>query len=139
MKYWYNSFGQIVLAAPDNDATSGFDSLSGIKNLVSESSVDISKYYVSSGELIPIGNAPSVFHTFNFRSKEWEVDYTYSWEIVKAKRNQLLSSTDWIVTQCLENGKTVPEEWKTYRQALRDITLSADPCNLEWPNLPNLY
>ena len=37
-------------------------------------------------------------------------------------RNQLLQESDWIVTKSLEAGVAVPDEWKTYRQELRDIT-----------------
>ena len=41
---------------------------------------------------------------------------------LREKRNQLLSSTDWIVIKAKETGTTIPTAWKTYRQALRDIT-----------------
>ena len=37
-------------------------------------------------------------------------------------RNELLNESDWIVTKSLEAGVAVPDEWKTYRQELRDIT-----------------
>ena len=37
-------------------------------------------------------------------------------------RNELLNESDWIVTKSLEEGVAVPDEWKTYRQELRDIT-----------------
>ena len=55
----------------------------------------------------------------------------YSWfeahrqnymQVVRTERNQKLAETDWIVTKCSEEGVPVPEEWKVYRQALRDIT-----------------
>lgn len=37
-------------------------------------------------------------------------------------RNELLNESDWIVTKSLEAGVVVPNEWKTYRQELRDLT-----------------
>ena len=37
-------------------------------------------------------------------------------------RNKLLNESDWIVSKSLEAGVAVPDEWKTYRQELRDIT-----------------
>ena len=37
-------------------------------------------------------------------------------------RNELLNESDWIVSKSLEAGVAVPDEWKTYRQELRDIT-----------------
>ena len=37
-------------------------------------------------------------------------------------RNELLNESDWIVTKSLEAGVVVPDEWRTYRQELRDLT-----------------
>ena len=39
-------------------------------------------------------------------------------------RTMYLRESDWVVTKALEKGESVPEEWVTYRQALRDITES---------------
>ena len=41
---------------------------------------------------------------------------------IREKRNKLLADTDYIVTMNLEAGNTVPAEWVTYRQSLRDLT-----------------
>ena len=41
---------------------------------------------------------------------------------LRAKRNKLLQDTDYIVTMNLEAGNTIPAEWVTYRQSLRDLT-----------------
>jgi len=43
-------------------------------------------------------------------------------ENLRAKRNKLLQDTDYIVTMNLEAGNTIPAEWVTYRQSLRDLT-----------------
>jgi len=43
-------------------------------------------------------------------------------EDLRAKRNKLLQDTDYIVTMNLEAGNTIPAEWVTYRQSLRDLT-----------------
>ena len=37
-------------------------------------------------------------------------------------RNDLLTESDWVVVNALEAGIAVPDEWKTYRQELQDIT-----------------
>lgn len=55
----------------------------------------------------------------------------------KEIRNQLLAETDWIVTKSLELGEAVPDEWKQYRQALRDIPTQPNfPDDIEWPTKP---
>jgi hypothetical protein len=41
---------------------------------------------------------------------------------LRKDRNNLLAQTDWIVIKAKETGATIPNAWKTYRQALRDIT-----------------
>jgi|TARA_Y100000287_G_C13980485_1_gene237857 hypothetical protein len=58
------------------------------------------------------------------------------WDEVRKTRNKLLEETDWIVTVSNENGTSVPDNWKEYRQALRDITTQADPNNVTWPTKP---
>jgi len=37
-------------------------------------------------------------------------------------RNELLQKSDWVVTKAKESNATVPSDWVTYRQELRDIT-----------------
>ena len=55
----------------------------------------------------------------------------------RAKRNALLSDTDWIVIMHTEKGTNIPMEWEVYRQALRDITDQAGfPFDVVWPTKP---
>ena len=42
--------------------------------------------------------------------------------MLRQLRNNLLQESDWIVTNSLELSSTIPQDWKTYRQKLRDIT-----------------
>ena len=49
-------------------------------------------------------------------------------EIRRQERDQLLKESDWVTALKLETGADIPEEWATYRQALRDITTHPD-----WP------
>ena len=48
-------------------------------------------------------------------------------------RNELLTECDW--RAC--SDRTMSEDWKTYRQALRDITTQSDPYNITWPTIPS--
>ena len=62
-------------------------------------------------------------------------------------RNDLLTQSDWIVVNALEAGTAVPDEWKTYRQELRDITKKFSSMNekdekgnatgFKWPIKPS--
>ena len=55
---------------------------------------------------------------------------------LRTQRNQLLAETDWMGN----SDVTMSNDWKTYRQALRDITKTtpADDAlsNITWPTKP---
>jgi len=42
-------------------------------------------------------------------------------ELLREERNRRLSECDWVVTKYAEYGYNIPKEWRTYRQALRDL------------------
>ena len=58
-------------------------------------------------------------------------------EFLRIQRNAKLTETDWVITMHKEKGTNIPAAWKTYRQALRDITdtyTSLD--DVVWPEKP---
>ena len=58
------------------------------------------------------------------------------WVRIRKERNQLLSDSDGPMARANEQGSKV-QEWKTYRQALRDVPAQADPRSIEWPVKPH--
>jgi len=55
----------------------------------------------------------------------------------RAKRDRLLTESDWVTIRATDTGNPVPTEWQTYRQALRDITEQTGfPEEIEWPQIP---
>jgi hypothetical protein len=64
------------------------------------------------------------------------------WEVLRAKRNQLLAETDWVTIQAIDAsvdgfGIQLPMDWMNYRQALRDLPANTvDPANPVWPTKP---
>ena len=55
-------------------------------------------------------------------------------ENLRTRRNELLTKSDW--TQSRDILLSNDEEWKTYRQKLRDLPKNTDPMNPEWPTKP---
>lgn len=58
---------------------------------------------------------------------------------VRSQRDNLLTSTDWVVIKAQETGVVMDQAWATYRQALRDITDHANFPHLvdtDWPVAP---
>ena len=56
---------------------------------------------------------------------------------LRKERNKRLTDCDWVVTRATSTDTPVPEEWKTYMQALRDLPSNIeDPTNPVWPVAP---
>ena len=76
-----------------------------------------------------------------------ELDAAEPMRLLREERNQLLSETDWMVTKSVETGVTISNDWKTYRQALRDLPASSSPqldsyydldlTSVTWPTKPS--
>ena len=63
-------------------------------------------------------------------------DASWRTESLRIKRNQLLAETDW--TQYRDVNLSNDAEWKTYRQALRDITKTYKTLDdVKWPKKPS--
>lgn len=58
------------------------------------------------------------------------------WANIRSKRNFELLQSDW--TQILDSplSEEKKQEWRVYRQLLRDITSQSNPFNINWPTPP---
>ena len=57
---------------------------------------------------------------------------------LRQERNRRLAEVDWVVIRATSTDTPVPEEWKTYMQALRDLPANTeDPTNPVWPVQPS--
>tara|TARA_R100000988_G_scaffold100515_1_gene71349 strand:+ start:472 stop:978 length:507 start_codon:yes stop_codon:yes gene_type:complete len=57
-------------------------------------------------------------------------------ETLRNTRKPLLEEADWQIHK-LEDASGDASAWKTYRQALRDITKASDIYNVTWPTKPS--
>mgnify|MGYP003334644776 FL=1 len=58
--------------------------------------------------------------------------------LLRTQRDKLLAETDWVTWRAYSQGVSVPTEWATYQQALRDLPANtADPANPVWPTKPS--
>tara|TARA_R100000700_G_scaffold17134_1_gene23527 strand:+ start:456 stop:890 length:435 start_codon:yes stop_codon:yes gene_type:complete len=55
------------------------------------------------------------------------------WIGIRKERNKKLKDTDWRASSDL----TLSDDWKTYRQSLRDVPTQTDPWNITWPTEPS--
>ena len=112
-------------------------SLTGVTTSVTYSSAEAEKEYSNSVEWRKPDGSVSM------SPSDFVVDYSAVGPVVellmlREERNKKLAATDWIVTKAFETGSSVPESWKTYRQALRDITSSTQSIfSVTWPTEPS--
>ena len=54
-------------------------------------------------------------------AKVAELEAAEPFRLLREERDRRLTACDWVVAKHVEHGKMVPEKWKIYRQALRDL------------------
>jgi len=72
-----------------------------------------------------------------FEAKLQELIDAQPWKELREERNKRLTQCDWVATKSFTTDTPVPDEWKTYMQALRDLpSNTTDPKNPVWPQAP---
>ena len=66
-----------------------------------------------------------------------ELDGAEAMRLLRIERDKRLAKDDWKVVKAKETGTNLSTAFKTYRQALRDITTQSDPSNITWPTKPS--
>lgn len=75
---------------------------------------------------------PGPHHDWCWQAHEW-LDL---WAPIRAQRAPLLAESDAVARAAEKAGEPVPQPWRVYRQALRDITQQPDPRAVQWPVRP---
>ena len=85
----------------------------------------------------------------DLQSKVTAMDAAEPMKRLRAKRDQLLTECDWVVTKAAETSVAESDAWKTYRQALRDLPSTQTPVmenpvvsmvgitSVTWPTKPS--
>ncbi len=72
-----------------------------------------------------------------FEAKLQELIDAQPWKELREERNKRLSRCDWVTLKAYSTGVPVPDEWKAYMQALRDLPANTeDPTSPTWPQEP---
>jgi hypothetical protein len=104
--------------------------------LESDIPIGSTKYYVKDGIITERQERPSNYHFWD--GKSWVENDTLLSNKVRRNRDYLLSNSDWVVAKYTELGEPMPDEWRVYRQALRDIPSQAGfPKNVIYPKAPS--
>ncbi len=75
-----------------------------------------------------------------------ELDNAEPMRLLRIERDKRLADCDWVCAKATDTGVAVSDDWKTYRQALRDLPASASPkldseyeldlTSVTWPSSP---
>jgi len=66
-----------------------------------------------------------------------ELNVENPWLAVKVERNRLLFVTDWTQGNDSPLTQEKQDEWKVYRQSLRDMFIGCVvPADVTWPKIP---
>lgn len=60
----------------------------------------------------------------------------YQWSVVRNERDSKLQACDWTQLPDVPLTPAQVEQWRVYRQELRNVTNQPDPFNITWPVAP---
>ena len=71
-------------------------------------------------------------------AKTSELEAAEPLALLRIERNHKLTESDWVAIKATETNTEISQSWKTYRQALRDITQSYQSLDsVVWPTMPS--
>ena len=76
-----------------------------------------------------------VWNQTDATQEEIDTKIENQWEQIRVARNEILKECDWTVLPDSPVSASI-EEWKTYRQQLRDVTSQSNPFEIVWPTNP---
>lgn len=101
--------------------------------------VETNKKLIHTNPILENGIWKQQFYITDKTEEEIVSEYTMRSKNIRQKRNKLLLESDWVVAKAYELGTEVPQEWKEYRQALRDIPSQENfPFEVVFPQFPTV-
>jgi hypothetical protein len=76
-----------------------------------------------------------IWNEVDATQEEIDIKIENQWEQIRVARNQILMESDWTVLPDSPVSASI-EEWKTYRQQLRNVTSQPNPFEIVWPTQP---
>lgn len=96
---------------------------------------DYTKNYEESAPILSGSIYVQNWNETNATDEEIELRKIKKWVEIREVRNQLLLESDWTILVDSPVSSSI-DDWKTYRQSLRDITSQSNPFEIVWPNKP---
>ena len=129
--------GEILRSGFCMDDALIFQARDGEEVIECDFSVKYETHYVNpvNREPMVMPDKPTSHHRWDWESYSWQQDRALAEKSVRAKRQSLLTASDW--TQLPDVPLETKAAWAVTRQALRDITdQTGFPFDVVWPESP---
>ena len=96
---------------------------------------DYTKNIVEGTPILVDGVYTQIWNQTDATQEEIDTKIENQWEHIRVARNEILTQCDWTILPDSPVSSSI-DEWKTYRQQLRDITNQSNPFEVVWPTHP---
>ena len=96
---------------------------------------DYTKNIVEGTPTLVDGTYTQVWNQTDATQEEIDIKIENQWQQIRVARNEILTQCDWTILSDSPVSSSI-EDWKTYRQQLRDITNQSNPFEVVWPTQP---
>jgi hypothetical protein len=97
---------------------------------------EVDETFTGERHLVYNGGSPRLMNDEEHADWQAGIKLSGALQVARTKRGNLLKLSDWVETSNLSDEKK--EEWKVYRQALRDLPESVTDHNIVYPTEPTL-
>jgi len=101
-----------------------------------EANINSNQFYDGSDFVIDENEVVEYQKVRNKTQQEIQDEINDKWSEIRYSRNELLIECDWTQLSDSPLSEQKQQEWQTYRQALRDMTLQTNPFSIIWPSKP---
>lgn len=105
---------------------------------------DMSNYDINDFILAPEKPSVPANKKLGWNGTNWTLDdhsegeIQIKWQEIRNIRNDLLANSDIYIIRSVEDGTPISQDWKDYRQTLRDVTSQESPYTIVWPIIPKI-
>jgi hypothetical protein len=133
----YTSLGEITQVGTCQDET--YDLLPiNPQDFVLKGKAVLGEQWVVNGEVVDLPPKPSNEYIFDYSTGQWVIDTKALETAIILKRDRLLLDSDWTQLPDVPLTPDQKEQWRVYRQELRDITQQPGyPTNVVFPVAPS--
>jgi len=128
--------GEIVMQGECPESQLKYQKEPGCRLVLGDGRFDTHFYDWIKKETVLLPPKPSDYHWFDYDKKMWVIRKEEALLLIRSERDKRIAESDWVLLDDVPLSDGKRNEWKIYRQKLRDITKTPNLGNLQWPVKP---